>query len=57
MTWNRCSVTGHFWLDLDAAEAAHPGIFINQPLVVELGGFGDVTFTGMASLRARLVKK
>ena len=54
---NRCTATGLFWLDLDAAEAAHPGVFINQPLVVELWGFGDVAFTGMASLRARLQKK
>jgi hypothetical protein len=54
---NRCTATGLFWLDLDAAEAAHPGVFINQPLVIELWGLGDVAFTGMASLRARLVKK
>jgi hypothetical protein len=56
-TTNRCTATGQFWLDLDAAEAAHPGVFINQPLVIELWGFGDVAFTGMASLRARLQKK
>jgi hypothetical protein len=57
LSLNRCSVTGHFWLDLDAAEVAHPGVFIKQPLVIELWGIGDVPFTGMASLRARLVKK
>ena len=57
LSLNRCTATGHFWLDLDAAEAAHPGVFINQPLVIELWGIGDVAFTGMASLRARLVKK
>ena len=56
-TVNRCTATGLFWLDLDAAEAAHPGVFINQPLVIELWGFADMPFTGMASLRARLVKK
>lgn len=56
-TTNRCTATGQFWLDLDAAEAAHPGVFINQPLVIELWGFGDVAFTGMASLRAHLEKK
>jgi hypothetical protein len=54
---NRCTATGQFWLDLDAAETAHPGVFINQPLVIELWGLGDVPFTGIASLRARLEKK
>jgi hypothetical protein len=33
-----CSISGIFWLDLDAAEAAHPGVFIGQPLVVVLEG-------------------
>ena len=31
-----CSATGTFRLDLDAAEFAHPGVFLDQPLHVEL---------------------
>ena len=30
-----CSISFQYWLDLDAAEAAHPGVFIKQPLVIE----------------------
>ncbi len=37
----RCSLTGTWWLDLDAAEAAHPGMFLGVPLVVNLQG-GDL---------------
>jgi hypothetical protein len=31
-----CSVTGTFWFDIDAAELANPGMFVGQPLNVEL---------------------
>ena len=31
-----CSATGTFRLDLDAAEFTHPGLFLDQPLHVEL---------------------
>ena len=31
-----CTVTGTFILDLDAAELASPGCFINQPLTIRL---------------------
>jgi len=31
-----CSATGTFRIDLDAAEYAHPGVFLDQPLHVEL---------------------
>jgi hypothetical protein len=27
-----CTITGMFWLDLDAAEDAHKGMFLGQPL-------------------------
>ena len=37
-----CTVTGTWWLDIDAAETAHPGMFVNQPLTVTLLG-GDLT--------------
>ena len=31
-----CSATGTFRIDLDAAEYAHPGVFLDQPLHIEL---------------------
>jgi hypothetical protein len=39
-----CSTTGTWWLDLDAAELANPGVFINQPISVVLtaGNGGNV---------------
>ena len=57
---NACPLSYEFWLDLDAAEAAHPGMFIKQPLVIEFQlGYaapgGPVV--GVATLRARLAKK
>ena len=33
---SRCTLTATWWLDLDAAEVANPGVFINQPLTVTL---------------------
>ena len=35
-----CTITGMFWLDLDAAEDAHKGMFLGKPL--------DITLSGMA---------
>jgi len=53
-----CTVTGHWWLDLDAAEAANPGLFINQPLIVSFAALtAGANGTGVVSLRAKLVKK
>lgn len=53
-----CTGSSHWWLDLDAAEAAHPGTIINQPLNVELLGRGGSSAIGIfASLSARLEKK
>ena len=56
-----CSASGTWWLDLDAAEAAHPGTFIGQPLVIELKGFTSL-FNGIpgplvAAMSAELEKK
>jgi len=31
-----------WWLDIDAAETANPGVFVNQPLTITLLG-GDLT--------------
>jgi hypothetical protein len=36
------STSGSWWLDLDAAEAAHPGVFIGQPLLIRLIG-GEIS--------------
>jgi hypothetical protein len=49
-----CTVTGMFWLDLDAAEAAHKGIFLGKPLNITLsgeacnGGGGAITHATLA---------
>jgi hypothetical protein len=43
------TVTGSWWLDLDAAEAEHPGLYINQPLLVRLIG-GEITGGGTVAL-------
>jgi len=58
----RCSVAGVWWLDLDAAETANPGVFIGQPLTIELFGGTDtfappISGTGDVSMSARLQKK
>src|SRR6266849_4296890 len=37
-----CAASGTWWLDIDAAEAANPGLFVNQPLMITLTG-GDLT--------------
>ena len=36
------TASGSWWLDLDAAETAHPGVFIEQPLLVRLIG-GEIS--------------
>src|SRR5262249_43510604 len=35
-----CTLTGTWWLDLDLAEKAHPGMFVNVPIDVTLQGVG-----------------
>lgn len=58
-----CTASGVWWLDLDAAEAANPGVFIGQPLVVTLVGGDVITADGPgpgpydASLVVRMIKK
>ena len=34
----RCTLVGTWWLDVDAAEAANPGVFVKQELDVALEG-------------------
>ncbi len=56
-----CSLTGTYWLDLDAAELIIPGAFIGQPLNITLtGGNSAVAGAGLqslASFSAQVVKK
>ncbi len=33
-----CTISGTWWLDLDAAEAASPGVFLRKPLTITLFG-------------------
>ena len=58
----RCTLAGSWWLDLDEAEAANPGVFVGQPLVVELVGGANTVApptnpTAQVTVTARLVKK
>ncbi len=54
-----CSATGTWWLDLDAAEVAHPGMFYGKPLNIVLGGFTNLnhSIAVAAVMNARLEKK
>lgn len=53
-----CTTVGRFWLDLDAAEAANPGLFINQPLNIDAYALlGTGTANVRISLEAQLIKK
>ena len=54
-----CSVSGTWWLDLDLAEQAHPGMFVNVPINVTLLGQTMVTTTQTykMSVMATLMKK
>ena len=56
-----CTVVGTWWLDVDAAEAASPGTFVKQPLVVTLQGGvqagGDTDIQGTATLSVRVESK
>ncbi len=54
-----CSVSGTWWLDLDLAEQAHPGMFVNVPINVTLLGQTMVTGTQFykMSVMATLTKK
>ena len=60
-TSSRCTMTGTFWMDIDAMEAAHPDEFVGEPLDIVVDGGNDV-FGGSGlfyevTLSAQLVKK
>jgi len=56
-----CSVSGSFWLDLDAAETAVPGSVIGVPVIISMTGGStsalDVGELYAATFSAQLVKK
>lgn len=53
-----CTHAARFWADLDALEAASPGTFINQPLVITAhASTGTGSGNGNVTIRSRLVKK
>lgn len=57
-----CSSSGNWWLDLDAAEAANPGVFKNQSITIEMrancaGQGSDMPMNGVASLSVIMQKK
>jgi hypothetical protein len=56
-----CTVSGSWWLDLDAAEAANPDVFVGEPLAIELvGGLlagGDSDASGTVTMSVQMLKK
>jgi hypothetical protein len=51
-----CTITGTWWLDIDAAEAANPGMFIGKALTIRLMG-EEITLNGDSSLAATLTAR
>lgn len=53
-----CTASGTFWADLDELEAAAPGTFIKQPLVITAWG-STLTGSGNAkvTIRSRILRK
>jgi hypothetical protein len=54
-----CFFTGTYWLDLDAGELAHPGLYINQPLdvVFSCSSYGNSGQRYGATMAVEMVKK
>lgn len=54
-----CTITGTWFVDLDAMEAVNPGMFVNMPLSVSLHpqSIGGLLTQGKVTLTATLVKK
>lgn len=53
-----CTLGSQWWLDLDAAETAHPGLFRGKALNISASIFSAAaTSTADVSLRARMEKK
>ncbi len=58
-TQGEYGITRTYWLDLDAAEAAYPGSYVNQPLVISLASNWPLSpnDTYTVSFSVQLVKK
>lgn len=57
-TLGNCTLGAIFWGDIDALEAANPGQFVNQPLVITVeGNTGSTTGVAALTIRSQLVKK
>lgn len=60
MDFLSCNAVGTWWIDVDAAESAHPGMFVGKPLNITLNGV-ESTGAGAsdfkATLTARIQKK
>ena len=55
-----CTVSAHWWVDIDAREAAEPGLWANQPVTVDLQGGvlpADQGANGSYTLRVMMLKK
>ena len=53
-----CSVSGTYWMDIDAAESVSPGSFYNMPLNVSLGiAVSNLSAATSSSLVVRMEKK
>jgi hypothetical protein len=54
-----CFFTGSYWLDLDAAEAEFPGVYLNQPLdlIFQCSTYGNAGQRYGSTMSAELVKK
>lgn len=55
-----CQLTDVRWIDVDAAEAANPGMFVGQPLVVNFTGgafMAGIGSNSAATLAVRVQKK
>lgn len=55
-----CTVSGNWWLDLDKAEIAHPGLYLGQELQVVLRAYDGLSGGGQnftATLSAKMEKK
>jgi hypothetical protein len=52
-----CTLHGTFWLDIDTAEAASPGTFVNMPLTVSLTAFDLAGFGGAPVIAAMVIRQ
>jgi hypothetical protein len=59
-----CTISANWWLDVEAADAAHPGLFVNQPVSISVlaaidpptsapgaDGIGNISITAQAVKR------